>query len=397
MFNICCDDKIPFAQEAFSRIGNVTYCKGDRLTSADLKYVDLLFIRSGTRVDSNLLQGSRVQFVASATAGTDHVDKAYLKSVNIPFYNAPGCNAESVVEYVTAALLLLSKRKKQVLRDKKVGIIGAGNVGGRLANRIQALGANVLVNDPPLVNAGSASVSRFTFVSLDELIQESDIISLHVPLVKGGAHPTHHLFGKERLAAMKEGAWLINASRGGVVSNDSLKDKVKEGHLGAVVLDVWEEEPQFDTELLKLVDIGTSHIAGYSYEGKVLGTIMIYEACVQHFGLENTWEPETVLAPGANDQLDLHLPEASDRAEDTLHHLVKQMYDIERDDRNMRKAIKLSAAETGSYFLRLRKEYPRRRTFSRHRLSTSGLHDEATIRYITAGTGCSDVGYLGPA
>ena len=387
MFNICCDDKIPFAQEAFSSIGNVTYCKGDRLTSADLKYVDLLFIRSGTRVDSNLLQGSRVQFIASATAGTDHVDKAFLKSVNIPFYNAPGCNADSVVEYVTAALLLLGKRKREALRDKKVGIIGAGNVGGRLAKRLQALGAQVMVNDPPLARTDPAAGSRFTFLPIDQLIHEADIISLHVPLVYGGADPTYHLFNTERLSAMKEGAWLINASRGGVVATGNLKELLDEGHLGAVVLDVWEGEPAIDTELLSRVDVGTPHIAGYSYEGKVLGTIMIYESCVQHFGLEQTWNPETILVPGAEDELDLEMPDASYELEDSLHHLVQQMYDIERDDRALREAITLGKNEIGTYFLKLRKEYPRRRTFSMHRLRTPGLQDEMTIQRIQQGLG----------
>ena len=387
MFNICCDDKIPFAREAFDHIGNVTYCKGNRLTSADLKCIDLLFIRSGTRVDSTLLKGSRVQFIASATAGTDHVDIDHLKSVGIPFYHAPGCNADSVVEYVTAALLVLGKRKNEELKGKKVGVIGAGNVGARLVKRLQALGAEVLVNDPPLAVADPGAAIRFSLMPLEEIVRQADIITLHVPLVKTGAYPTFHLFDKERMLSMKKGAWLINASRGAVVANEQLKEVINLGHLGAVVLDVWEHEPGIDTSLLEHVDIGTPHIAGYSYEGKVLGTIMVYDACVQHFNLEKVWNPDTVLAPEKQDQLDLHVPEASGLDEGILHSLVKHMYDIEADDRIFRNVTSQSTSEGAEYFMKLRKEYPRRRTFSMHRLVTSDSISKADGRYISLGLG----------
>ncbi|MBX2818696.1 MAG: 4-phosphoerythronate dehydrogenase, partial [Rhodothermaceae bacterium] len=308
MFNICSDDKIPFAREAFVNVGNVTYRKGNRLTSADLKGVDVLLIRSGTKVDSSLLGGTSVKFVASATAGTDHVDENYLKTADIPFYHAPGCNAGSVVEYITAALFSMAERQNARLEGKCIGILGAGNVGGRLARRVEALGMKVIVCDPPLLESDPEAASRYVYVELDEMLKEADIISLHVPLTRDGNHPTFHLFDENRLLAMKQGAWLLNASRGAVISNEALKSVSRRGHLGAVVLDVWEGEPAIDAELLEMVDIGTAHIAGYSYEGKVNGTIMVYDAFMDHFGMNPTWDSEEILAPMPGDHLDVQLP-----------------------------------------------------------------------------------------
>ena len=387
MFNICCDDKIPFAKEAFNHVGNVTYRKGNRLTSTDLKRVDVLFIRSGTKVDSSLLEGTPVQFIASATAGTDHVDRAYLDRKGIPFYHAPGCNADSVVEYITAALFVMADRQNTRIAGKRMGIVGAGNVGGRLARKMTALGIDVVVSDPPLLETNPEMQDQFTFVGLDELLQTSDIISLHVPLVREGRHPTYHLFNEERILAMKQGAWLFNASRGAVISNEALKGVIDKNHLGGVVLDVWEGEPGIDIELLKKVDLGTAHIAGYSYEGKVNGTIMIYEAFLKHYGIEPAWHSEGILKPSSEDNLVLQWPTNVDDHQSILSHLARYMYNIEEDDRRFRASIDLPAEDRAAYFLTLRKEYPRRRTFGRFTLSTDQQLDEQLISRLTNGLG----------
>ena len=387
MFNICCDDKIPFAKEAFNHVGNVTYRKGNRLTSSDLKGVDLLFIRSGTKVDSSLLEGTPVQFVASATAGTDHVDRDYLSASGISFYNAPGCNADSVVEYITASIYVIAARKGVQVSGKRVGIVGAGNVGGRLANRLHALGVEVVVSDPPLLEADPEAEERYTFVELDELVRTSDIISLHVPLVPDGRHPTHHLFDETRMFSMKPDAWLFNASRGAVIDNAALKTVISKGHPGAVVLDVWEGEPALDTELLEKVDVGTAHIAGYSYEGKVNGTIMIYEACLNHFGIEPAWDPEEILKPSQEDQLTLQLPLATDDPQAVISHLVRSMYDLMADDNRLRASVDMPASERASYFLKLRKTYPRRRSFQRFTLQANASIDDELRQQLTEGLG----------
>ena len=258
MFNILSEEKIPFAREAFKHLGNVTLCKGNRLTAKDLKCIDILLIRSGTQVDQSLLEGTPVQFVASATAGTDHVDKAYLAEKNIPFFHAPGCNAESVVEYVIAAILALSERKKKVLRGETIGIVGVGQIGRRLVGRLKTLGLDILVNDPPLFAQRPAPTISAEIVSLEELLQRSDIVTLHTPLIATGKHPTFHLINAEQLSKMKPKAWLINASRGSVVNNGDLKTTLMHGYLGGVVLDVWEEEPVVDTGLMKHVDLATA-------------------------------------------------------------------------------------------------------------------------------------------
>ena len=388
MFNICSDDKIPFAREAFVNVGNVTYRKGNRLTSADLKGVDVLLIRSGTKVDSSLLEGTSIKFVASATAGTDHVDKNFLKEVGIPFYHAPGCNASSVVEFITAALFSMAQRRNVRLEGKCIGILGAGNVGGRLARRVEALGMKVLACDPPLLEANPEAASRHAFVELGEMIDEADIISLHVPLVLDGKYPTFHLFDAERILAMKKGAWLLNASRGAVISNDALKTVIQKEHLDAVVLDVWEGEPAIDSALLQMVDLGTAHIAGYSYEGKVNGTIMVYDAFMDHFGMDPTWDSEEILAPMPGDSLDLQLPFTKEYDHQAvLSYLVQQMYDIEADNQLLKESLAVPNDERAAFFLKLRKQYQRRRTFTRHALSGAQQLDAELQKKITEGLG----------
>ena len=343
MFNILSEEKILFAHEAFKNLGNVTLCKGNRLTAKDLKCIDILLIRSGTRVDHGLLDGTPVRFVASATVGTDHVNKAYLAEKGIPFYHAPGCNADSVVEYVIASLLTLARRKNETLAGKTVGIVGAGNIGRRLSERLPALGVEVLVNDPPLEAAGSAH--PFNFVSLDELLAASDIVTLHTPLTKSGPHATFHLMDEAQLRKMKPDAWLVNASRGAVLSNTDLKKVLQDGHLGAVVLDVWENEPLVDTDLMGLVDIATPHIAGHSYEGKVNGTIQVYEAFTAYFNMDGGWDPQSILKPAPEDHLDLSLSNSAHSSLARIDDLVRQMYDVEADDQRFRQSIDMEEEE----------------------------------------------------
>ena len=356
MLNILAEEKIPFAPDAFENLGNVTLCNGNRLTAEDLKCIDILLIRSGTRVDQGLLDGTPVRFVASATVGTDHVDKSYLKERGIPFYHAPGCNADAVVEYVIAALLHLCVHKGEMLAGKKVGVIGAGNIGGRLVSRLPALGLEILVNDPPRFESDREGAIKA--VSLEELLAEADIVTLHTPLTRSGAYPTFHLLDEVQLRTMKAGAWLINASRGPVLSNSALKAVLEEGLLGAVVLDVWENEPVIDVGLMELVDIATPHIAGHSYEGKVNGTIQIYDAYTRHFGVEGGWNPERILAPAPEDNLDLAFDYGGTSIEAALHLIVQQMYDIEADDRLFRESLEMQEEERRAFLSEVTQRIP---------------------------------------
>ncbi|MEZ4702440.1 MAG: 4-phosphoerythronate dehydrogenase [Rhodothermales bacterium] len=378
MFRILCEEKIPYAREAFSSLGEVSTLPVHDIVRDALRETDILLVRSGTRIDAALLDGTPVRYVATATAGTDHVDRDYLAARHIPFAHAPGCNADAVVEYVIAALYHLGRTKQAALAGKTIGIVGCGHVGGRLAARLPALGLNVLCCDPPLAEAGSPMALH----AYEAVLEAADILTFHTPLVRDGAYPTYHLLDASGMQRMKPGAWLINASRGPVVDGRALEAAIDAGRFGAVVLDVWEGEPEVRLDLMRKVDLATPHIAGHSFEGKVNGTIMLYEALQQYLGMSGTWQVEDVLAPGPGDHLELAWPAAAGEA--ALHDLVHQMYDITADDRTFRTAYDLPADAQGAFFRRLRKDYPRRRTFAMFTVAP-GTQDAATRRALRDG------------
>lgn len=363
---IVADENIPFVREAFGTYGEVRLFPGRAITAAHVRAADVLLVRSVTRVDRALLDGSSVRFVGAATTGTDHVDRAWLRARGVAFAHAPGANATSVVEYVLAALLRLSVRRRRALRGRTVGIVGCGNIGGRLARRLPALGVRVLRNDPPLAEAAERRGEPHPFVPLDAVLAAADVVTLHVPLTREGPHATRGLIGAEALRRMRSGVWLVNTARGPVVSNAALLDALAAGRPAATVLDVWEGEPNPDPELIRRVDLATPHIAGYSYDGKVTGTVMLYRAFLAHFGLPDVWETEAAFAAGPEDRLRLTPPEDALPETEWLDAVARQMYDLEADDRRFRRIPGLPSDERGAYFSRLRKTYPRRRAFARH-------------------------------
>lgn len=363
---IIADENIPYAAEAFGTLGDVHLLPGRAITNAVVQEAEVLLVRSVTTVDGALLDGSRVRFVGSATIGTDHVDQAALRARGVAFAHAPGSNAESVVEYVLAALLRLAVRRRRPLRGLTVGIVGCGSIGGRLARRLPALGLRVLCNDPPRAEAMEAAGESHTFVSLDEVLAASDVLTLHVPLHRTGPHPTYHLIDAARLRCMKPGAWLLNASRGAVVDGSALPAALEAGAPGAAVLDVWEGEPTPDPALLRRVDLATPHIAGYSYDGKVQGTLMLYHALVDHLDAARRWDEQAVLAPAPEDRPTLTPPDPALPETDWLDDLVVQMYDLAADDARLRRQAMLPPDAQGAYFTALRRDYPRRRSFTRH-------------------------------
>lgn len=355
---IVADENIPFVKEAFGDMGEVVTCAGRSMNPELVRDARCLLVRSITQVNEQLLGSSSVEFVATATIGTDHIDQDYLAQRDIGFASAPGSNAESVAEYIVAALLHLADRMNFDLAEKTIGVVGVGNVGSRVVRNARALGMTVLQNDPPL----KRQTGEDCFLPLEELF-DSDILTLHVPLNKEGEDPTWHLADESFLSKLRAEAILINTSRGAVVNNLALQDALSKQRLAAAVLDVWEGEPTPNLSLLQKTALATPHIAGYSYDGKVRGTEMIYLAACKHFGLTPEWSMEQALPPSTVPKLELST-EGRSVCEVVLD-AVAAVYDIDRDDRALRRITEVPPEEQGKYFDRLRKEYPVRREFER--------------------------------
>lgn len=359
------DKNIPLAAEAFGKFGEVELVQTGRIANDLVQGADVLIVRSETKVNEALLRGSRVRFVGTATIGTDHIDTEYLKSEGIAFASAPGCNSNSVKEYLVGALLELSVSRNFSLEGKSIGVVGVGNVGRKVVAAAKSLGLTVLENDPPRARAEGGS----GFVSLDEILS-ADIITLHVPLTKGGTDPTYHLFNKEKFSRFQTGKIFINTSRGGVVETSSLKHAIAGRSITASVLDVWENEPDIDSGLLSLVTIGSPHIAGYSLEGKVNGTKMIHDAFCAHFNFADEWDPFDLIEKPAVAEINMRSDPAD--GEELLNKIVKTVYDIKADDSLIRNILKTPDGDRGDYFRRLRSGYRIRREFSNFKVLLPG-------------------------
>lgn len=352
---VVADENIPFAREAFGRLGDVTLCAGRRMSAATVRDADALFVRSVTRINEALLAESSVKFVGTATIGTDHVDGGYLRDCGIGFAYAPGCNAMSVAEYVVAAMLVLAGRGGWELAGKRLGVVGVGNVGSRVVAKATALGMEVLRNDPPLARR----TDRTDFLDLDEVLQ-ADIVTLHVPLTKAGRDKTFHLAGESFLDRMRDDAVFINTSRGPVADERALAARRKGGKLGGLVLDVYEKEPQANPEIIESADLATAHIAGYSLDGKVNGTFQVYEGACAFFGRPVEWNPQADMP--SPELPELTLTDSGDN-QSLVARAVRAVYDIEEDDRLLRGVLAEADTERGGTFDRLRKTYRIRREF----------------------------------
>ncbi len=365
---VVADEVISYASEAFSQFGPVTLMPGRKIDRAAVKDADLLFVRSRTKINAALLEGSKVRFVGSGIIGIDHVDMDYVRTSGIRFAYAPGCNANSVSEYIVAALLELAARGKWRLEGKTLGVVGVGNVGTRVVEKAKTLGLRVLENDPP--RARETGDSRFVPM---EKIFDADIVTLHVPLTKDGPDKTYQMVNDAFLRRMKPGAVLINSARGAVADGPALMRAIQERRLGACVLDVWPGEPNLSPEHINAVDIGTPHIAGYSFDGKVNGTVMIYRAACEYLGLKPTWDPAPLMPGPSRPRIELDAQDMDE--EETLRQIIKHAYDVVADDRALRKIAALPEAERGPYFDLLRKEYPMRREFHTSAVALKGATD----------------------
>ncbi|PHM49871.1 4-phosphoerythronate dehydrogenase PdxB [Xenorhabdus miraniensis] len=348
---ILVDENMPYAEQLFQQLGEVQAIPGRPVPEGVLEHADAFMVRSVTKVNESLLQGSSVKFVGTATAGMDHVDQQWLVQAGIGFSAAPGCNAIAVVEYVFSALMLLAEQDQFQLKDKTVGIIGVGNVGGRLADRLTALGVKTLLCDPPRADRGDEG----EFWPLEKLVKEADILTFHTPLNQSGPYQTYHLADEKLLSALPDNRILINASRGEVVDNQALLSVLQNGKKLRVVLDVWEPEPNLSLPLLELVDIGTPHIAGYTLEGKARGTTQVFEAYCGFLGQPRKTELSELLSTPDFSQITLQ----GEVTQSILKCLIHLVYDVRRDDAPLRQV----AGQEGA-FDQLRKHYPERREWS---------------------------------
>jgi erythronate-4-phosphate dehydrogenase len=381
---IIADSNIPFVAECFSSIGEVEVVSGREITPDVVADADVLLVRSVTQVDSDLLAESGVRFVGSATIGFDHIDIDFLREHNIGFASAPGSNANSTAEYVIAALLSVAKERKIQLEGMSLGIVGVGNVGSRVEKKAKGLGMKVLLNDPPLQRSRTKRASANAVLVRDgdrkyqpiEELYECDFITLHTPLTFEGKDRTFHLADERFFKSLKKRCVFVNTSRGGVVDTVALKAAIKSGRLEAAVLDVWEDEPNIDTELLEMVDIGTPHIAGYSLDGKVAGMIVIYKTACKYFGLEAKFGMESFLSAPVVPELKINPRVAIEQ--DVLQEAVEKIYDIKKDDSDLRWILDKPAGKRGKFFDDLRKSYPVRREFQNTRIILATEDTEST-------------------
>lgn len=352
---ILADENIPYVRAAFANIGDVQTVTGRQLTRTivETEEAEILLVRSVTPVNANLLAGTKVRFVGTATIGYDHLDLDYLQQQNIAFASAPGSNATAAAEYVISTLLIMAERQGFSLSEKTVGIIGCGNVGSRVLSKLTALGVDCLVHDPPLQEKTGDS----NFIDLDTVLS-ADILTLHVPLETTGRYPTYHLLQADTLAKLREDVVLINTSRGNVIDEKALLDILISRPAMTVVLDVWKNEPRINPLLLQRASLGTPHIAGYSLDGKVRGTEMLYAAVCHHFNCPLTWQVQDCLPPPPLTRLTF-----SDAVTDAMaiQTAVLACYDVRRDDVALRGLKK--AENPGLFFDSLRKNYPVRREF----------------------------------
>lgn len=358
---IVLDRDIPHAEDIFSGVGRVMAVHGHEIASETVRKADILIVRSITRIDESLLSGSSVGFVGTATAGIDHLDTEFLSESGISWANAPGANAESVVEYVLASIAVIASRDNTPWQSRTLGVVGCGHVGERLCRRGEALGMRVLRNDPPRARAEDGG----KFVPLSTLLAESDIVSIHTPLTVGGEDQTHRLLDKDAIATMKSGAWLIQSSRGGVVDEAAAVQARRSGRLGALVLDVFENEPDPDAESVAAADLATGHIAGYSRDAKRGGVLMIRDAVLEYLGSESAQDKES--GPSHGDvqwPLDEQGTPMSPGHPDWLDAVVRQVMDIRADDARFRQVVR--SANAAQAFHQYRADYPIRHAWSKY-------------------------------
>ncbi len=348
---IIADENIPFVSQAFAHLGEVTTLAGRSIDHSSIQNADILLVRSITQINAKLLDNTKVKFVASATSGINHVDSKYLKQNNIAFAHALGSNAISVAQYVVAGICHWSLLNNKPLEQLSIGIIGYGHVGKQLAKICQKLGINCISNDPPLAESGQ---SHLHLESLNTALA-CDIVSLHVPLTTEGKYPTAYLINQRNVSKLKSDGLFINAARGGVVDESALLSHQKKHPEFSIILDTWENEPNINTNLIEQTLIATPHIAGYSFDGKIRGTQMIYQACCEFLGKKPQWDEDMV---NLDDNLPYHISQLEQK---DIRLAILAAYNIIDEDKLLRLILAKSDSTKAEYFDFLRKNYPIKR------------------------------------
>ncbi len=374
---IICAETVLLGHEAFSTVGKTVILPDREITRDHLYDADALIVRSKTKIDRKLLQGTPVKFVGTATAGTDHIHTADLEAQGVYWCASPGCNANSVSEYIVAGLLVLARRHGCDLAGKTMGVIGCGNVGSRVVKKCEALGLRVLRNDPPL----AATSADPDFYPLEYVLGESDIITLHVPLVKERPWPTERMADYRFFEQLKPGAVFINSSRGSVCDYDALMAARQSGAVSCMMIDVWSPEPAFRTDVLKMADLASPHIAGHSYEGKLNGTVVCYNELCNFFETPRSWDVAASLPAPGIPRIEIDCAGRDD--EEVLHGIIRQVYDIEKDDELIREAAVAGDIDRAKNFDALRKHYRMRREFMNTTVAATNA-TEGLIRKIEA-------------
>jgi erythronate-4-phosphate dehydrogenase len=359
---IIIDDKIPYIQGAFEPVAEVIYLPGSKTTPEVVKDAEALVTRTRTICNEKLLKGSSVKFIATATIGYDHIDTDYCKQAGIRWTNAPGCNAESVNQYIASSLFSWSLKNRQELAGKTIGVVGAGNVGSKVARMCETIGMRVLLNDPP--RERTEGPEKFT--RLARIQEEADIITFHVPLNLAGDDKTFHLVDEDFIYGLKKKPLFINSCRGEVFDTAAIKAAHKNGQISGLIIDCWENEPDIDLELMAMCDFATPHIAGYSKDGKANGTRMSVEAISRFFNLGiDDWQPSAVELPA---KTTIEIDGNQRREYSILGEAVLSTYQIEEDDEALR--------TSPSSFEKLRGDYPVRREFPTYTIVAKNIEDK---------------------
>ena len=367
------DENIPLANRFFGEFGDILALPGRAITAEDVADADILIVRSITEVNQGLLENSKVRFVGSCTIGMDHIDTDYLDSRGIKYTNAPGCNANSVVEYLISCLSILTETHSVDWNKLSVGIVGYGNVGSLLAQRLKKLGMSCVAYDPFL--------SEPELVSFEEVLA-CDVITLHVPLTTDTAYPTYHLFNQSVLAQLKPHQVLINASRGAVIDNQALLQVLSQENSFTAILDVWEGEPDINVSLARKVLIGTPHIAGYSYDGKVAGTEMVYRVLCQHVGFPVRHTSGQFLEEPPLAQMTFT---SNANVDWSIHTAIRACFDVRHDHSLLQASLRLPAEERMAAFDFFRKNYRCRREFSGIKVKLKQADSELHTKFKALG------------
>lgn len=347
---IVADSKIPYLQGVLEPYAEMVYLSPEKIDREAVKDADALIIRTRTKCDARLLEGSRVKMIATATIGFDHIDRDYCREAGIVWKNAPGCNASSVGQYVICALSMLLARNGGTLEGKTLGIVGLGNVGQAVEAACAPFGLSILRCDPPRAKREGTD----SFVSLDRIAREADVITFHTPLTRTGDHPTFHLADEAFFDALLNKPVIVNSARGEVIDEVAMLKAYQEGKISEMIVDCWEHEPHINPNLMANTYLSTPHIAGYSADGKSNATKMAVANVAEFFGIDvNTG---SVCPPGAPDPV----IDAAQYPEDTLTEILLRTYNPSDDSARLR--------EKPEQFEKQRGDYPLRREFGAYTL-----------------------------